>query len=67
MATVILSSESQQDIKLILQLARKLGISIKKLTKEEMEEIGLSLAIRKGRTGKYIDTESYLNELENAG
>ena len=66
METVILSSNSQQDLNLILQLAKKLGISIKKLSKDDIEDIGISLAIRKGRTGEYVDTDSFLNELDNA-
>lgn len=49
METVILSSTSQQNMNLILQLAKKPGISIKKLSKDEIEEIGLSMAIKKGR------------------
>jgi len=66
MATVILTSNSQQDLNLILQLAKKIGISIKKLSKDDIEEIGLSSAIKKGRTGEHIDTDSFLNELDNA-
>ncbi len=66
METVILSSKSQQDLNLILQLAKKLGISINKLSKDDIADIGLSLAIKKGRTGEYIDTDSFLNELDNA-
>ena len=66
METVILSSNSQKDLNLILKLAKKIGISIKKLSKDDIEEIGLSLAIKKGRTGEYIDTDSFLNELDNA-
>ena len=66
METVILSSNSQKDLNLILKLAKKIGISIKKLSKDDIEEIGLSLAIKNGRTGEYIDTDSFLNELDNA-
>ena len=63
MSSVILSSESQQDLDLIIRLAEKLDISIKKLTKEEIEETALSIAIREGKTGEYIDPDSFLNEL----
>jgi len=66
METVILSSDSMQDLKLIVQLAKKLGISIKKLSMDEIEEVGLSQAIKKGRTGSYVDTDSFLKELDNA-
>ncbi len=65
METVILSSTSQQNMNLILQLAKKPEISIKKLSKDEIEEIGLSMAIKKGRTGEYVDADSFLNELDH--
>ncbi len=66
METVILTSNSRQDINLILKLAKKLGINSKKLSKDDIEDTGLSLAINKGKTGEYVDTDSFLNELDNA-
>jgi hypothetical protein len=67
MATIILSSESQKDLNLIVQLAKKLGISTKKLSKDEIEDIALSIAIKKGRTGESVETDAFLKELDNAG
>jgi len=67
MATIILSSDSQKDLDLILQLAKKLGIATKKLSKQEAEDIALSIAIREGRTKKYIDTDAFLEKLDDAG
>ena len=67
MATIILSSESQKDLNLILQLANKLGITTKKLSKDEIEDIALSIAIRDGRTGEYVDTDTFLKKLDHAG
>ncbi len=66
MAVIILSSESQENLNLILKLAEKLGISTKKLTKDEIEEFALSNAIKEGETGEYVDTNSFLNDLEDA-
>lgn len=60
---VLLHSESEQDLKLILQLARKLGISAKKLSREEIEDYGLSRAISQGKSGEYVDTDTFLKEL----
>ncbi len=65
MESAILSSKSQKDLNLILQLAKKLGIAARKLSKEEIEDYGLSLAIKEGKTGEYVDTESFLKELRN--
>jgi len=67
MEGVILHTDSSKDLELIIQLAKKLGISTKKLTKDEIEDYGLSIAINEGRTGEYIDTEIFMNELRDGG
>jgi hypothetical protein len=67
MEGAILQTDSSQDLELILQLAKKLGISAKKLSKDEIEEYGLSIAITEGKTGEYVDTEIFLKELRNGG
>jgi len=65
MEGAILHTESDKDLNLILQLAKKLGISAKKLSKEEIEDWGLSQAISEGKTGEYVDTDSFLAELRD--
>ena len=67
MEGAILHTDSSKDLDLILQLAKKLGISAKKLSKYEIEDYGLSIAITEGKTGEYVDTEIYLKELRNGG
>ena len=65
MEGAILHTESDKDLNLILQLAKKLGISAKKLSKEEIEDWGLSQAISEGKTGEYINTDSFIEELRD--
>jgi hypothetical protein len=65
MEGAILHTESDKDLALILQLAKKLGISARKLSKEEIEDYGLSVAISEGKTGEYINTETFLSELRD--
>ena len=60
MQTAILKSESSSDLKLLLELAKKLGIKSKILTSNEVEEIGLAQAIKEGHTNDYVDTEEFL-------
>ena len=57
MEGAILHTDSSKDLELILQLAKKLGISVKKLSKDKIEDYGLSIAINEGKTGEYVDTE----------
>jgi hypothetical protein len=65
MTGVILHTDSSKDLELIIQLAKKLGISTKKLTQDEIEDYGLSSAINEGKTGEYVDTEIFLKELRS--
>jgi hypothetical protein len=67
MEGVILHTDSSKDLELIIQLAKKLGISTKKLSKDEIEDYGLSIAINEGKTGEYVNTEIYMKELRNGG
>jgi len=65
MEGAILHTESDKDLSLILELAKKLGINARKLSKEEIEDYGLSIAISEGRSGEYVETETYLRELRD--
>lgn len=47
--------------------AKKIGNKTKNLPNEIKEDIGLILAVKKGRTGKYVNTDSYLQKLKNKG
>ncbi|MBI4648757.1 MAG: hypothetical protein HY738_19760 [Bacteroidia bacterium] len=63
MQTVVLHSNSKTDMKLLTDLAKKIGILVKYLTDEEKEDIGLLNAIIKGRTGKYVNTNNFIKKL----
>jgi hypothetical protein len=63
METIVLYSNSKENLRLIADLASKIGISVKYLTDEEKEDIGMVNAIKKGRTGEFVDTEDYLERL----
>ena len=63
METAILNSNSKADLKLILDLARKIGVKTRILTEADIEEIGLANAIKSGKTGQYVDTKSFINKL----
>jgi hypothetical protein len=63
MNTVILHSKSRNDLNLLLEIAKKFGIKAKILTESEVEDLGLGNAIKEGKTGEFIDTESYLKTL----
>jgi hypothetical protein len=63
MEAVILNSDSKSDMKLLLDLARKIGINARILSETEIEDIGLVNAIQQGETDEFIDNETYLKKL----
>ena len=63
MHTVILNSDSKADLKLLLELAKKIGINSRILKESEIEELGLINAISSGRTNEYLDNVTFLNKL----
>jgi hypothetical protein len=63
MDTVILNSNSKNDLKLLLDIAKKFGIKAKILNDSELEDIGLANAIKQGRTGKFVETKSFIKKL----
>ena len=63
MQTLVLNGESVGDIKLIAEIAKKMGLKAKILSEAEKEDIGMLNAIKKGRTKQYINTESFIHNL----
>ncbi len=63
MQTVVLNSNSKTNIKLLMDLAKKIGVQSRLLSESEIEEIGLINSIKHGRTNEYIDTLKYIQKL----
>ena len=64
MQSLILSSNSNSDLELLLQLAVKMGIKAQTISEEQQEDIGLLFAMKEGKTNEYIETNEFLRELE---
>jgi hypothetical protein len=63
METVILRGEKKSDLKLLLELAKKLGIKSRSLSKQEIQDWLLIKEINAGlKTGK-ISKEAVMKEL----
>ena len=63
MQTLVLNGESAGDIKLIAEIAKKMGLKAKILSESEKEDLSMLNAIKKGRTKKYVDTENFIQNL----
>ena len=64
MKSAILTSESNKNLKILLELADRLGIKTKMLTEEQLEDIGLIKAIKNGRTGSFVNTDKFISGLK---
>ena len=63
MELVIKDIKSAEDIKLFTGLAKRLGLKTTRLTAEEKEDIGLNVAITKGRKSGYAAEDEVMNAL----
>jgi len=67
METIVLKGDSKSNAKILLELAKKLNFSAKKLSSEEAENIGLYYSIKEGlESGLMVEEEKsrFLSSLE---
>jgi hypothetical protein len=63
MESIILTGEKKSEMNLIVEIARKFGIKTRKLSIEDIEDIGLLKAIKNGETGEYVDTVQFVDSI----
>jgi hypothetical protein len=64
METVIVSGKDKSSMKLLLELAKKLGIKSKSLSKQEIEDWLLAKRIEEGLKSDTVSKESVVKVLE---
>jgi len=64
MESIILKSKSKENLNLLLALAKKMGMEGAFLSEEEAEDLSLVNAMKKGRTGQYVDAEQLIQSLK---
>ena len=57
METIVLKGDSKSNAKLLLELARKLNFSAKKISSEDAENIGLFYSIKEGLESGLMNEE----------
>ena len=63
METLILNSKSSSDLKLLADLAKKLGISVKHLTDEEIEDMGMLKFLAEVDRDEVVSRDSVMAKL----
>ena len=64
MQTIIIQSESKSNLKLLLELAKKLGMSSRSLSASEKEDIGLLKAMEEGKNSGRVSEKSIFDLLQ---
>lgn len=64
MESAIISGKSKKDIRLLMTIAEKMGITAKFITNDEVEDFIMAKAIKEGETGVLIDTNEFLQSLK---
>lgn len=63
MRTVILNADSQSDLNLLLQFAKRLGIKAKVLSKEELEDHVFGKMMDEEKTGEDASRDEVMKKL----
>ncbi|MDT3738438.1 MAG: hypothetical protein RO257_02925 [Candidatus Kapabacteria bacterium] len=63
METLVLTGNSKSNITLIMNIAKKLGIDDKKINSDDLEDSGLLFAMKKGKTGEFVETDKFIQDL----
>jgi len=65
METIIISGDSKSNAKLILELAKKLNFSAKKISAQEAEEMGIYYSVKEGLNSGLLLEEEKANFLSS--
>ena len=67
MTTLVLKSNSSNDIKAIRYFADRLGITVQLYTEKEIEDISLLNAMEQGRKEGYVSRDEIMKTLKKNG
>jgi hypothetical protein len=63
MQTIIMNSDSKGNLKLLVELAKKLGIYVKILNEEEKEDLVFFELMENAKTGELVDEATIFKKL----
>ena len=65
MEAIILQGGTKSNIRLILELAKKLDFKARKLSLEEMEDLGIALSINEGVQSGYLNEKEDIDFIDS--
>ena len=63
MTGLFIPAADKSDLKIFIDLAKRIGIKTKQLSEEEMLDLGLFNAMKEGRKSAFVSKESILKKL----
>lgn len=64
MRAVLFKSDDSASMAELIKVAKKLNINIASLSEEQIEDLGLAIAIEEGTDGDYVPREEVMAELQ---
>lgn len=64
MDALIIKSQRRSDLKLIKELAQKMGLEPKSLSEEEIEDLGITILMKQADRGKTVPRETVMEKLD---
>jgi hypothetical protein len=64
MSTILLEGESESTMKLVMELAQKLGLKMKVLSKSDVEDIKLGQMMDNVKTNEFVNEDTILYKLK---
>jgi len=64
MQSLLIRTDAKSDLNILVELAKRLGLTSKILSEEEMEEIGLLKAMEEGRKSKFVPRSEVMKTLQ---
>jgi hypothetical protein len=64
MSTILLEGESESTMKLVMELAQKLGLKMKVLSKSDIEDIKLGQMMDNVKTNEFVNEDTILYKLK---
>ena len=64
---LIITTTNKEDLKLSTELAKRIGVKAKKLTDEELLDLGLLKAMKEGKKTKFVPKSRILSKLKIYG
>lgn len=65
MNTIVIQSKSKNNLKLLSELAKKIGERVTVLSEKQIEDIALGSYMKKIRTGKNVSSDLVMKKLQS--